>query len=316
MVELSLVFPLVVVAVVLFAVARRGAFRAVAVAAENLPAAQSASRHFRSRSIVATVDVLLFSAVFGSYLLVAIRATGPQTMMNPLHWVMLTPMLTGAIGIVAFAFVPHFREVSDSRSADLTRRTPFTFGPRTLFIAPASSVGVLIALILFFGSVSRLDGLVEYGDRGGYIPGFFYGVPLLIGVALLVGLTGLCVQRIASTPRPTDSAFRAADATVRLLSIRIVLNIVTAAVAATVGCILVWAGSTVESMSRATSTDAAGNELPRDAVLDAMGTWGHIGIWVGVACFIATVIFVVSALSDATRKPFDSAKVEPQVVAS
>lgn len=58
MVELSLVFPLVVVAaVVLFAVARRGAFRAVAVAAENC---QPRSRHHDIFGVEASLRPSLF----------------------------------------------------------------------------------------------------------------------------------------------------------------------------------------------------------------------------------------------------------------
>lgn len=305
--EIALVLPLVViVAAVAFALARRGAFRSLAIADENLPAAVCASRHFRRRSVLATIAVVVFGAGLSAYLLFAIRATHPMTMMNPSHWLVLTPILTGTVGVASFAFVPHFREAGSTRSAELIRRTPFTFGPRRAFAAPIAATSVLIALVLWFGLISAPDGLIMHGDRLGFIPGFSYGIPLLFGTLIIAGVTVIAVRHIASAPRPTDGALRTADATVRLLAIRIILNTVTAAVIVTAGILLGMAGSSAESMARGIRLDAAGNVIPPDAVVQAIGVWGNVGIWAGVACFLATVVFLVSAVSDATRKPFQT----------
>ena len=308
--EVALIFPLIVMlAVVVFAVARRGAFRSLVIADGHLPAAVSAVHHFRRRSVLAMIVVVLFGAVLGAYLMFAIRATGPMTMMNPVHWLLLMPILTGTVGVASFSFVPHFREAGDSRSAELIRRTPFTFGPQRAFVAPSAATAILLALVFWFGVISEPDGMFWRSDRGGTIPGFFYGVPLLAGTVLIAAVTYLAVRHIASAPRPSDGALRAADATVRLLAIRIILNTVTAAVIMTVGAVLVMAGSTFESMARGTRFDGAGNLIPPDAAIQAIGVWGNVCIWAGVACFVATIVFLVSAVSDATRKPFEATRV-------
>ena len=305
--ELALVLPLVVgLAVAAFAVARRGAFRSMAIDDDNRPAAESASRHFRRRSVLAIAAVVLFAAGLSILLLVAIRSPSPMLVMNPSHWLLLMPILTGTVGVASFAFVPRFREAGDTRSAELTRRTPFTFGPQRVYVAPGAATAMLIAFVLWFGLISRHDGFFVHGDRSGILPGFYYGIPILIGTLIIVGVAIVAVLHIASAPRPTDASLRAADATVRLLSIRIILNTVTAAVFMTAGMILVMAGSTAVSMASGTIFDFAGNLMPPDAAIQVIGDWGHVGIWAGIACFIATVVYLVSAVSDATRKPFEA----------
>ena len=92
----------------------------------------------------------------------------------------------------------------------------------------------------------------------------------------------------------------------RVLAIRIILNTVTAAIVMTVGAVLVMAGSTFESMARGPRIDSAGNLIPPDAAIQAIGVWGNVSIWAGVACFVATIVFLVLAVSDATRKPFEA----------
>lgn len=74
----------------------------------------------------------------------------------------------------------------------------------------------------------------------------------------------------------------------------------------TAGMVLVMTGSTFESLARWTRFDGAGNLIPPDAAILAIGVWGIVIIWAGIACFVATVVFLVSAVSDATRKPFEA----------
>lgn len=305
--ELALILPLVVaVAVLTLAVARRGAFRSLTIAEKNLPAAVSASRHFRHRSVLAMIAVVVFAAVLSAFLLFAIRFPAPATAMSAGHWLLLLPILTGTVGVAAFAFVPHFREAEASRRADLARRTPFTFGPRRAFIAPVVSLILLVALIVCFGSLAGPDGVISHSNgAGGGILGFAYGVPVLLGALIAVAVAYLAVRHVALAPRPSDVALRAADATVRLLAIRIILNTVAASFVMTAGVFLLSTGSTAISMSSGTSYDFAGELIPPDQALLAIGIWGHVGIWVGIACFVATVVFIVASVSDATRKPFE-----------
>ncbi|PWB96480.1 hypothetical protein [Homoserinimonas hongtaonis] len=302
------------VAVIVFVAARRAAFHSVAIAEENLPAAEAASRYFRRRSVFAITATVLFSVGLGTLVLFAIRATGPMTLMNPLHWLLLSPLLIGIVGVASFSFVPRFREAGNTRSAELVRRTPFTFGSRRVFFAPVAAAAILVALIVWFGVVSDSEGLIVVGDRLGYIPGFFYGGPLLAGVVLLAGISWLSVRHVASVSRPTDASLRAADAAVRLVSIRIILSTATAAVLATAGSILVMAGSTAHSMAQGSRFAADGTESVADATVVALGVWGTVGIWAAIACFVATVVFIVAAVSDATRTPFEAAAAKAVVL--
>lgn len=320
--EFALILPLVViVAAAAFLAARRGPLRTLVVADELLPAAVSANRYFRRRSLLAMLAVVVFGTVLGVGVIFSIRTasrelTDSNIVTDPLQWLVLTPLFIGVVAVASFAFVPRFREMAEVRTAELTRRTPLTFGPRWAWAVPSVSAALLVAIVVWFGLIAEPDGrMFVYDDGpGGGFPGFSYGVPVLGGLAVIAAVAIAALLRIAGAPRPSDQALRSADDTVRLLALRITLNSVTAAITMTAGILLVWAGSTAESMARTTRIDLSGVPLPPDAALQAIGVWGTVGIWAGIACFAATVGFLVRAVSDATRTPFASAAVSETVV--
>ncbi|WP_167040591.1 hypothetical protein [Salinibacterium sp. ZJ454] len=315
MLELALIFPLVVVAtIVALSLARRGPFRTLAIEDVHRQSAEWATRRIRLRNAIAMTAAVVFAAISNAVAIFSMQSTDPLVPVDPLHWFLLTPMLTAIVTIAFFALVPTFREAGEIRSAELTRRTPLMFGPRTTFAVPIVAAVVLIALVVACGIIANVDGrmfIYDNGPSGGF-PGFAYGVPLLIGVALLAAATALALVRIASAPRPTDPSLREADSTVRLLAIRVTMKTVSAAVALTTGFLLLWSGSTAESMARQSRIDVTGDLIPTDATLQVIGVAGTIGICVGIAFVVATIVFVVGAVSDGTRKPFEAVSVAPK----
>ena len=318
MLYFALLFPLVVVvAMIALAVNRRGPFRALYISSAAAASAETTNRRVRLRNvsaIAAAVACATFLTVAG---LLGSITTERQEPLDALQLLLLTPILTAVTTVAFFAFVPTFREDSASRTADLIRRTPLTFGSRSVFVAPVAAAALLAFLIVLFGAVADPDGrmlsyspdVAKMGGGGGSFPGFAYGIPLLVGVALLAGVLVVSLKRIASAPRPTDTSLREADSTVRLLGIRVVTKTATCALLVSAGSLCVFAGNTAGSINRGTSTDGRGNAIPADATMQAIGTLGTIALWLGVALVAAAIAFIVGAVGDATRKPFEIAPV-------
>ncbi|TFB51982.1 hypothetical protein [Cryobacterium tagatosivorans] len=318
MLHFALLFPLVVVvAMIALAVARRGPFRALHISSAAAASAEATNRRLRLRNvgaIAATVACATLLTVAG---LIGSITTERQEPLDALHLLLLTPILTAVTAVAFFAFLPAFPEESASRTADLTRRTPLTFGPRSVFVAPVAAAALLAFLIVLLGAVADPDGrmlsyspdVAKMGGGGGTFPGLVYGIPLLVGMVLLAGVLIVALKRIASAPRPTDASLREADSTVRLLGIRVVTKTATSALLVTAGSVCILAGNTAESINRGTSVDGRGNPIPADATMQAIGTLGTIALWLGVALVAAAIAFVVGAIGDATRKPFEIAPV-------
>ena len=318
MLYFALLFPLVVVvAMIALAVAKRGPFRALYISSAAAASAEATNSRVRLRNVSAIAAALACATLLTVAGLLGSITTERQEPLDALHLLLLTPILTAVTAVAFFAFLPAFREDSASRAADLTERTPLTFSPRSVFVAPVAAAALLAFLIVLLGAVADPDGrmlsyspdVAEMGGGGGSFPGFVYGIPLLIGVVLLAGVLIVALKRTASAPRPTDTSLREADSTVRLLGIRVVTKTATSALLVTAGSLCILAGNTAESINRGTSVDGRGNPIPADATMQAIGTLGTIALWLGVALVAAAIAFVVGAIGDATRKPFEIAPV-------
>lgn len=316
MIELALVFPLVVVfALAAFLILRRRPLRSLPVAEEHLPSAASVANRLRVRSAIAFAASLLFALVFTAIALYGMRSFEAGSLIDPLQWFLLMPTMTAIVAVASFSFMVKFREPAGSRKAELERRTPMSFGPPAVFVAPILATVILVGVVLCFGLLADGDGNVVVNNElllAGF-PGFAYGMPVLIGVALLAGVAALALQRIASAPRPSDAALREADSAVRILSIRVIVKAVTAAITLTAGFLLVWAGQSALSAASGRMLTATGEPVFEDALLQTLGAWGAVGFWAGIALFVATIVFLVGAVSDASRKPFEVTAVSEAV---
>lgn len=115
-------------------------------------------------------------------------------------------------------------EPNDVREADLTQRTPLGFGPRWAFTIPLVAAAIMILGLVAAGLASTqdangdwrrisvdlvetwkiYDGVITQLFRGTHLisfPGWYYGVPLIIGVIVLVALTFWALHRTAGEPR-------------------------------------------------------------------------------------------------------------------
>lgn len=318
MLYFALLFPLVVVvAMAALALAKRGPFRVLSLSPPGAASAEEANHRVRLRNVSAIVAAVTCATLLTVGGLLGSITTERQGPLDALHLLLLAPILTATTAVAFFAFVPTFREDLAARTADLTRRTPLSFSPASVFVIPAAAVSLLTILVVLFGAVADPGGrmlsyspdVANMGLRGGGFPGFAYGIPLLFGVVLLTSVLAVALRRIASAPRPSDTSLREADSTVRLLGIRVVIKTATSALLVTIGFLCIFAGNTAESINLGTSTDGEGNPIPADATMQVFGTLGTIAAWLGVA-FVATAIaFIVGAVADATRKPFEIAPV-------
>lgn len=309
----ALVFPLVIVfAAVALALAQRAPFRSLEFDAANGSAAVSANRRVRLRNVTAIAAAVIVACTVTAVALEVGRTTVSEGPLDVMQLLLLTPILTAIVAVAFFAFVPTFRETSDARSAELDRRTPLSFGPRSVFMVPSAAAVLLAILVLAFGFLADPDGrsLTYFpnpwmGGGGGPFPGFVYGLPLLIGIAVLATVVVIALRRIASAPRPSDPSLREADSTLRLLGIRVVTKAATSALVLTVAFLLIMAGSVAASMNSGTHHDGMGNIIPADATMQVIGTLGTIALWLGVVFVGAAIVFIVGAVGDATRKPFE-----------
>lgn len=157
-------------------------------------------------SIGVAVALLLIMLVIGSSL--------PSTLGLPLA---LAPMIA-ATGAILLQTIPGQRSFQASksavRSASLEARSPWAFVSKPALWAPILGAIALAGFLIFTGLTASADdfGLARalhietenMGTGGGPYPGWYYGVPLLIAAAVLLGTTLLAhirLSKIAAFPR-------------------------------------------------------------------------------------------------------------------
>ena len=311
----ALLVPLVIgLGVVVLAASGRGPFRRFHMDAGQASSAEAANRRVRLRNLSALAAATLVAAALGTIGLTMVVDFG--------RLVLITPILAASAAIAFFALVPAtpFREGAGARSADLSPRTPWSFGPRWIFALPAVAAATLIVVSVGVGLAADADGrtISHAYDRGGNsagpFPGFFYGVPVLAAIAVLACVAVIALVRIASAARPSDETLREADAAVRLLAIRVVMKSATSALAVTLGIILLLAGSSTQKVAGGL-TGFAGSvdvSIPPDGALVALGM---IELGLGVIALVAGVAFLLWAVSDAVRKPFELSRLVAETTA-
>lgn len=177
-----------------------------------------------------------------------------------LPWLGLGP---GLVGLIVYLAWPSTRRVApnEMRQADLEERTLARFSPGWAMYLPLSAAGALVIGLFVAGFASsqdlegnwrRLriplvesavldeDGIVtqlQYGTRQITFPGWYYSIPLMIGVAVLIALTYLALRRTAKDPR-IPNATTDLDTATRTTQNRFVMASSSASFAAAVGLFL------------------------------------------------------------------------------
>ncbi|MFE6736698.1 hypothetical protein [Microbacterium sp. NPDC057650] len=259
----------------------------------------------RRRSLFAVVVALLVF-VMGA----AVGLLMPELLGLPLA---VTPLVSAATGLAVYAATPpRSVEVAEGepRSARLEHRSWLSCIPGGWLHACIEIIVIFVAVVVFCGITavdddqgrSRAIGFTVAGDSSiaTPYPGWYYGVPALIGLALLVVATIVALQRIGSTavfPRPEDAE---SDAQWRQASASVVLKLSIGAVLLSLGGIAWTAGALM-------SVSASGVGAP--AVWTVVG---NMLLWGGIIALVLSIVSVtLAALTAFTVGEWASLNPEP-----
>lgn len=162
------------------------------------------------------------------------------------------PLATGVVGVVLLALP--VRRRSGRGTAELARRSLVSFSRPRWFVAPSIVLGVILVITLATGAASErnpADGrYTQYtvdlgGERsmGTIIYGWFFSVPALVLIAVLVAAVLTGMHLVARAPLGVDRADDVRDRTVRTRAI----------VAGATGTLLVHLGMVFASVSSTSS---------------------------------------------------------------
>ncbi|BDZ37675.1 hypothetical protein [Microbacterium suwonense] len=272
---------LIVLAVVLvWSIARR---RPAALPDRVAPVISAARR--RALTAVACAFVVFLAGVVAA-------VTMPALLGWPLA---AAPLVAVAAALLLYASTPA-RTVPvaahQPRAAALRYRSWWTVAPRRWLYACLEIVVVFVAIVVFCGMTAqadeqgrsrsiRFESALEASEVSPY-PGWFYGVPALIGLIVLMAATVIALHRIAATvalPAPEEAD---ADIQWRRASAAVVVRLVSGAVLFSGGGIALIAGGGV-----------------RRAMLESTPTlWAIVGdvlVIVGVVFLVLSVVCVALA---------------------
>lgn len=238
---LSYAFLVVVAVVVVWTIVHRR--RPVELPARIAPAVAAARRR-AVVSLAFAVVVLTAGAVAG--------LSFPSLLGMPLA---AAPLVAAAAGLLLYAATPpRAVEVADGevRSANLTPRSWRTVMPRRWLRAGAEIIVMFLVIVVFCGVTARVDDrgrsrvigfeTADQSSSASPYPGWFYGIPALIALAVLVGAALVALQRIGATaafPHVDDTE---ADLQWRTASASTVLKLAVGAMLFSLGGIAMIAG--------------------------------------------------------------------------
>ncbi|MDT0158733.1 hypothetical protein Q9R19_13975 [Microbacterium sp. ARD32] len=251
----------------------------VVLSARILPVITAARR----RAVVAVAFSLL---VFLAGAVAAV--TLPSLLGAPLA---IAPLVAATAGLLFYAATPPGTAAlgaDELRSAGLTRRSWITAIPARWLRACVELVVLFAAVVVFCGVTAAADDQgrsrairFEQPDQASMAspyPGWFYGIPALIALVVLLGALVLALHRIGSTaafPHPDDVD---ADRTWRRASAAVVLQLASGAILLSLGGIALVAGLTMR------------NAL----VEDAAAVWG---VTADILTIFGTLLLVLSVVS-------------------
>jgi hypothetical protein len=207
--------------------------------------------------------------------------------------------LVPAVAGIAFLLVLAVGEITwprpsgDLRRAPLARRGPADVTPRAARRGAWASYAALAVVLLSTGLTAAADGrsvayryTADTSGASGPYPGWFFGVPLLIG-CLVVLLGGEIVLRLVARRAMVTGASVEHDLALRHASAARVLAGVHAALLGTLAGVLLFTGSALHSLGARTGT----TEVPW---LSALGTGlGILAPVVGLVALAAAVLLTL-----------------------
>ena len=241
-------------------------------------------------------------------------ATGCVVFLLALHWLplnitdwylwsFLVPVVTTNLWLAALFLRPRATPVlpaGATRPLDLSPRTIWSFGQRWWFVGWLAVIVLLVGTVITAGLISSPD---ENGNRtvltisvgsvsaSSSFLGWFYGVPLLLGVTGLIVLTVLALRATAQPPLAAAPDARALDVLLRRVRTRSILALSAGAAFVTLG--LAWKLLGLAARMRAGGlTDTLG-QVDVGTTFAAFATpfWaaGYLAEGLGIALLLSTL---------------------------
>ncbi|TFD49857.1 hypothetical protein E3T55_10535 [Cryobacterium frigoriphilum] len=277
------------------------AFRRVTVPANLAGAVRDARKSFAGRiGIAFAASAVAFSAMNIVHTTIG-NGYG-------LTW-LLTPGLMTGFFLVVVAALPKVLvpEVGAKRSADLARRRPWSYAPAWALVLPAASGLLLLAAIVAFGVTSspQEDGLDRsltltdspYSNTAGPYPGWYYGLPLALLVALITIAAAVALARVAASSRPTDESLRQVDRVMRVLATRIIMKLTSGTFVAYLGGLLLLGSKAMMSASNQWQNTVYVH-------IEPWYTLAPVGLITGLLLLVVGCVLLVLAAIDALKPPF------------
>jgi hypothetical protein len=253
--------------------------------------------------------------------------------------VAIAPGIGGAAALLVIAISPFPRRAPEDgvRRADLVPRGMATFGPRWGFILPLVAAALLVVLLIATGVTASPDGdgrmrtllvYVPQEDLSGHVqlggfygdvyPGWFYGVPILIAVALLILMLLAALDRVALAPRIGPAEAAALDRLLHTAMTRFVMLFGSAVIVLYLGAVALTAGESTRDSSQwehptpafqriiDAKTKAAGSHgfgfvmTPKDmvqGVVQPTYTFGAISAVLGIILIGVAIVLALLALT-------------------
>jgi hypothetical protein len=309
---IALLVPLlIVIAGLVFVLARRSPQASLEMSGEVAAAASLGRRRSSARLRLTLVLVPTVGGVVVSLIVASYRdADGVDGPLGRTSFLMIAPLLVTIVIALLLAFVPRYRESLVKRTAELHPRSALTFVTR-----PASIVLVILTLLLTIATISfgvlawpRDESLFYLYGRGfagggGEFPGFGYGVPILVSLALLAGAVWISLFRVARAPRPTDVSLRESDAAIRVLTSAAILAVASFAIAVSLAIVLIMAGVAFWGVADV-RLDQNGDPVAVNFTAQMLAVLSHAGVGLGAGFVIVALYFLVRTISLVTRSPF------------
>lgn len=212
------------------------------------------------------------------------------------------PLLLGILGLALLAFPVHPR--AGRGTAELSPRTPTSFGRRWWFVVPLVLVAFIVLITVIAGTASSPEpttgryaayyvDIGGQGSMGGSIYGWFYSVPCLVLLAILLAVALLDVVLIS---RPALDADHDRDVHVRTARTRNVLTVLCGALLVHLGLILESLAGTASMRGQFTAAGGTVTSWTTFAALEPVFFGASVvALALGVALWATVVLSAVPA---------------------
>lgn len=167
-------------------------------------------------------------------------------------WRYAVPLAAAALAVAVYAGLgPGTRSAKTSREVDLAPRSVWTFGSSWWFAGLFTLAVLLVSAVILAGLASSTDDegrhtllVLDVGNAQAATVffGWAFGVPVLIGLAALLGLVFVALWLVARPAVSADPRARDLEIALRRNQARTVLTIASGATAFTLGAALLFLG--------------------------------------------------------------------------